>query len=421
MDTINLTLKSDIKIDSMWLSPFEQPWPNITKNHYIIDSQSQISHIEPVCLAMIAVWADNIRKIGGRISISDKLKTPYAYSTGLLSAFISDKRPETSLPNHSPPIFIRHDEDRRDVFSVLNKEIITDNEKNKDAFNLILSESVNNVFEHSSSEIGCVICASRFQDTSKGRDNIILCVVDAGIGIANHMKIRHGMLTDQEALLRAIEPYISGTFSPGNISSGRASPNATNAGLGLFVIRELVKNTNGNFSIMSGNASVLIDRKNELTENPVNGYWHGTVICATYLVRDSSATATSVSKSIRIGISKNPKKEPFSWQPLPETGLRVIPTPTINGFLENKIEAHKLRNEYILPAINAGNPIEINLEKGNIITHSFAHALLYEAIKKSGHNAARFIHIRAKTNQIKDVVRMICISAYEDYLNQNKN
>ena len=114
-----------------------------------------------------------------------------------------------------------------------------------------------------------------------------------------------------------------------------------------------------------------------------------------------------VSDAIMLGTPSKNKHERFSFQPLGEDATRVTLKPTYRGLIEDKEEANQLREEVLLPAIAKGEAVEINLEQGTIIAHSCAHALLYEVIRQAGPDARQLVHVRAKTRQVKEVVRAI--------------
>lgn len=99
-----------------------------------------------------------------------------------------------------------------------------------------IKESINNVYDHSESEIGAYVFCQYYP-----RINAVkVCVTDIGIGIPESVRKRHPDYTDQECLDWALKDK----NTIGSIPS--------NAGMGLATIRSFTKKTKGNLLLMSG-------------------------------------------------------------------------------------------------------------------------------------------------------------------------
>jgi hypothetical protein len=66
----------------------------------------------------------------------------------------------------------------------------------------------------------------------------------------------------------------------------------------------------------------------------------------------------------------------------------------VGGFAEDKDAAAKLRREVILPALTAGDSIEIDFGGVSLTTQSFIHALISEALRQHGEEALGRIYFR---------------------------
>src|SRR5262249_23275038 len=103
--------------------------------------------------------------------------------------------------------------------------------------------------------LGGIVAAQR-NDRGRNSDRpfIQVAVADGGIGIQESLLPLHKTLTDpREALVKALEPHISGTFEEGESGS------AQNAGMGLFFISEMTKLVGGRLLIASRGAALVLE------------------------------------------------------------------------------------------------------------------------------------------------------------------
>ncbi|MBI2133158.1 ATP-binding protein [Candidatus Woesearchaeota archaeon] len=146
----------------------------------------------------------------------------------------------------------------------------------------IISELVRNVFEHSESKNGAIVCAQLYK-----KHNVIrIGVADTGVGIKTTINKSYRADTDMEAIKLALTPGVTGTTRlPGGTPE--------NAGMGLFFIKSMAKINKDFFVIYSGNAMYKLLRipkdKNHirLNSNPFEDrhskdedypYWEGTIV-----------------------------------------------------------------------------------------------------------------------------------------------
>ncbi len=107
----------------------------------------------------------------------------------------------------------------------------------------VVSELVRNVFEHSCSKEGAIICAQFY----KKSNTIRIGIVDSGVGIKKSIDASYKTVSDTEAIKLALTPGITGT-------TNRIGGTEFNAGAGLFFIKSIAKSAHDFFMLYSGNA-----------------------------------------------------------------------------------------------------------------------------------------------------------------------
>jgi anti-sigma regulatory factor (Ser/Thr protein kinase) len=105
----------------------------------------------------------------------------------------------------------------------------------------VISELTRNVFEHSQSKIGAILCAQYFKKTNR----ISIGIVDRGVGIKETIAESYATDTDSEAIRLALTPGITGT-------TRRIGGTELNAGAGLFFIKSIAKVNRDFFVVYSG-------------------------------------------------------------------------------------------------------------------------------------------------------------------------
>ena len=145
----------------------------------------------------------------------------------------------------------------------------------------VISELVRNVFEHSNSLDGAIVCAQFY----KKSNTIRVGVVDCGIGIRNSIGVSYKTKEDIHAIRLALTPGITGKT---RLMGGTGE----NAGAGLFFIKSIAKVNRDFFMIYSGNGmykllKTIRGKEIKLNMNPEKDhssmsndfpYWHGTAV-----------------------------------------------------------------------------------------------------------------------------------------------
>ena len=145
----------------------------------------------------------------------------------------------------------------------------------------VISELVRNVFEHSNSNNGAVVCAQYY----KKSNTIRLGVADCGVGIKETIGVSHDVPDDLSAIRLALTPGVTGKKQIGGTDQ--------NAGAGLFFIKSIAKVDRDFFVLYSGNSMYKLKKipQNQksirLNYDPLKDrsstsenlpYWTGTVV-----------------------------------------------------------------------------------------------------------------------------------------------
>ncbi len=153
------------------------------------------------------------------------------------------------------------------VLSRGNKEV-------HDIFTYLIREMLRNIDEHSGTR-KCLICGQYWSD-----ETAEIAIIDEGQGILNSLRRnsihRNYIETDEDALKWAIKAGISCTFRPDKNGGIALSGLWENSGFGLYMAREICRNLNGTFTIVSGNQYLSIFSNGHI--NIGDTYIQGTAI-----------------------------------------------------------------------------------------------------------------------------------------------
>ncbi len=146
----------------------------------------------------------------------------------------------------------------------------------------VIYEVVRNVFEHSGSKHGAILCAQYFKASNSFR----IGIADTGVGITQSIEQSYSAPTDLEAIRLALTPGITGTTK-------RTGGTDENAGAGLFFTKSIAYINRSFFMMYSGkgfyklrmrdahkpvnflNADPFKDSHSEKNDLP---FWQGTVV-----------------------------------------------------------------------------------------------------------------------------------------------
>ena len=270
-----------------------------------------------------------------------------------------------------------------------------------------LIELLRNVVQHSASSAGCIAMAQYYPN--KGLVN--LCVADTGIGVKATLNEAYPEIdTELKALKLATLPHVSRTFGPAVYPAM-----SDNAGLGLFFIKQIASLSGGSFFL--GSKDALIDlwgdqegRQEKRYECAKNGGWPGT-FAYLQLRRDTIAefdTILTTCRRLAAEARKYPAELALDFiEEVPEIEDLVVIK--VAEFEEDVEAAVRVRDNQVLPSINAGKMVVLDFKEVRFATQSFAHALMYKVIR-DGQHIGTTLSIANCSNSTREAV--MAVAAY---------
>ncbi len=262
----------------------------------------------------------------------------------------------------------------RQIAHLLLAQAGTEAEEAAKTVRYVLNELQRNVVQHSQDSEGGVVVAQRMYQST-----LQVAVADNGIGIYRHLQRSHPQLRDsKEALVKAIEPHISGTFAEGLTGS------QNNAGLGLFFVSEMTKLTAGRMLVASRGAALLLSGDQDNPEKHhidlLDCDFPGTLVvfeAPIASVHDYQGMIDAINAKQK---ERTPRRVTTRWLRFEE------PAPNVTRLLasvaaEDTASAEKYARETLLPRITNRQSFALDMRHFDILTQSFVHALLYEPIR----------------------------------------
>ena len=248
-----------------------------------------------------------------------------------------------------------------------------------DALKYSMAELGRNVVQHSNSPVGGVAIAQYFPD----REAIQISVCDRGCGVLETLQDAYPEIkSDIEALKLAVLPHTSGAFAGGMYSASE------NAGLGLFFVKEICWRSNGNFWLVSKQMLLGAQGYDAAGKNSIYrkiNDWGGTSVTMDIpasgvgdfgeLLKTCRSLAASARKS-----SGEAGLDFLTEMPELEDVQRI----PVGDFNEDVEQASSVREQRIIPAVNAGDMVVLDFAGARFATQSFVHALLHNAFKMDG-------------------------------------
>ncbi len=249
----------------------------------------------------------------------------------------------------------------------------------------VLNELLRNTLQHSRDPLGGVVGA-QFNDRGRGQGRAMVQVVvaDNGIGIDASLRSRHPTLSDpREALDKALWPHFSSAFDLGETGS------AQNAGMGLFFISEMTKLVAGRLLVASRGATLELTG-DENFENPHGvqrflgrgiGY-PGTLVAFEMPALDEPQYESMIELIRERAAERTPARAVNKWirfeRPHDEQAYEFI---VRLGQIEDVARATAFARETLLPKLTARTPLLLDFAGIPVVTQSYVHALLYEALR----------------------------------------
>lgn len=238
--------------------------------------------LHPVVLAMVAALGSNISPDHIIIEKLEAKSKHYLERIGLFK-FLGVKS-DIVITEHEPagrfiPLSKIRNSEELSHFIIDMIPLLHLGPDQAEPIKYIVSELVRNVFEHSCSKAGAIICAQFY----KKSNTIRIGIADIGIGIKESINVSYNTGSDMEAIKLALTPGITGT-------TNRIGGTEFNAGAGLFFIKSIAKASRDFFMLYSGNAMYKLLKSGANPKLYIDPFkdrhsmdgdfpcWHGTVV-----------------------------------------------------------------------------------------------------------------------------------------------
>ncbi len=244
----------------------------------------------------------------------------------------------------------------------------------------VVVELLRNVLQHSMDGLGAILAAQRMNRPDEQRTTFQIAVADAGIGIHASLVEEHPTIqTAGEAIQEAIRPHLSGKFAEGFTGGSQ------NAGMGLFFIDEMAKRTAGHLMIASRGATVISSGDPEFEGNhsiklKSHLSYPGTLVVFELPVFEDLSYDGLISIIQHKARELMPSRVSENWirfEDPPEDAFRCM----VNVAAENTAAAEEFARKTILPRILERQPVALDFRNLSICTQSFAHSLIFEALR----------------------------------------
>jgi len=276
--------------NSAWIGnidPFLRSFESTEKSHLDITSHHEWVSVHPCVLCMIVALGLAVQNSGGKINYQKMTASSKHYFERIGVFKLLNLDSEMSVTEHEPSgrfielTRIKNSEDLNKFITNIIPLLHSEPEQ-VEPIKYVISELVRNVFEHSYSKDGALVCA-QFYNRSK---IIRIGVVDIGIGIKKSINNAYPEAkSDLFAIKLALTPGVTGTTK-------RIGGTESNAGAGLFFIKSIAKVNRDFFMIYSGNTMYKLlkspsAREVKLNANPFEDrhsknddfpYWNGTAV-----------------------------------------------------------------------------------------------------------------------------------------------
>ena len=144
-----------------------------------------------------------------------------------------------------------------------------DDWEDEDAFRYNIRELIDNALEHGGSP--AIACAQVFRNLGE----VEIVVSDYGCGFLHTVARNYKVSTYEEAIKKALEIGVSGSLRNMYESSNK------HMGNGLYVISNIIKETEGKMFIISGDALVSLSGR-QLTSYKMQENWKGSVVATRF-------------------------------------------------------------------------------------------------------------------------------------------
>ena len=368
-----------------------------------------LKYLEPVALAMLSAWSGFQRLRHGRAVLLDSsAKSPLAYSTGLLGGLVG-RQPQ----NRPGASFVRLALEQEEQIDALSDAIDSLGIAHDPTTRILLhcaEDLARNVFHHARAAWGGAHIAASYQ---RDRGVLRLGVADCGRGIPDNIRSVYGdTLSDEQSVLAAIEPNVSGTGIPG-----------LNRGVGLFVVRRLALAGQGAFWLRTGSVQVSCTSGGPETIVPdlrVGGApWQGTAVAIT-LRCDHIDDFFGAMRSVRDELEgRGPRFDDirfYKHADEDERWSRISVAPDAAPLALDRVRAMGIANTRLEPLLRQGRCAIVDFSGIGVATQAFCHALLAETIRTFGPDVLERLRFVGCSRQVVPLIRMAVNDGIQDWI-----
>lgn len=252
-------LLGSLSFDEVQTKSILQEWLKIVRGDNPIIDIRGYSFIDPLYVAILITLKKGVRN---DLKIRVDVNSPaYSYIQYILS--LQGKSASTVVPIR---IVDRKLHVNRFVDELLKStDLSFDDWEDENAFRYIIEELIDNALEHGGSP--AIACAQVFKNLGE----VEIVVSDYGYGFLHTVARNHKVSTYEEAIEKALEREVSGSLQNMYGSSSK------HAGMGLYVMSNIIKETEGKMFIISGDALVSLCGR-QLTSYKIQEEWKGSVV-----------------------------------------------------------------------------------------------------------------------------------------------
>jgi len=234
----------------------------------------------------------------------------------------------------------------------------------------------------------------------RNNEDISFIIADLGMGIKRHLRQVYGHLeSDAQAIRFALNPQVSGTFFLGQPYSSQ-----NNAGVGLYLSSSIIRRLHADMHIISGNGVVHIS-PTDITERTIDFSWPGTFV--NVRLKLSPIKNFSLHKMMT-EFRAAARTEITQAQRAEERALYLLSIKNHFGrYAEDKELAIRVRDRYLMPAVDLGKGLILDFDEVISAPHSFLNALIAAPIRDLGMSAYKRIKVINASPEIRETIDFI--------------